>query len=169
MSKKILVLTGSPNREGNSSKMADAFIRGAKAAGHTITKYETAHKNLRGFTASGEPDDFSELVPLLNSYDVLVIATPLYWFSFPAQIKAVIDQLDSSTDSKMTIAESYLFVSGGETEDAIYAPIISLYHMIREYPGWKDRGVLKIGGADEVGAIEKSGILEQAEKMGREV
>lgn len=169
MNKRILVLTGSPNRNGNSGKMADAFIRGAESAGHSTVKFETAFKNLRGFTASGEPDDFTELQPLLNSCDVLVIATPLYWYSFPAQLKAVFDSLDSSPENAMTIQESYLLVSSGDTADATFAPIIDLYQLIRDYPGWKDRGVLKIGGADANGAIEKSGVLEQAEEMGRNI
>lgn len=104
-SKKILVLTGSPNREGNTNKMADAFIRGAEQAGHSAVKFETAFKNLRGFTASAEKDDFGELEPLLNDSDVLVIATPLYWFSFPAQIKAAIDQFDATPNNAMAIRE----------------------------------------------------------------
>jgi len=167
MSKKILVLTGSPNREGNSSKMADAFIRGAERAGHSVTKFETAFQNMRGFTAAAEPDDFSKLTPLLNDSDVVAIATPLYWFSFPAQLKAVIDQLDYSESSRMANKDSYLFVSGGETDEGIYEPIQALYRSITEFVNWRDGGVLKIGGADDQGAIEKSGVLEKAEAMGK--
>lgn len=169
MRKKVLILTGSPNRDGNTNKMADAFIRGAEQAGHSAVKFETAFKNLRGFTAAPERDDFSELEPLLNASDVIVIATPLYWFSFPAQIKAVIDQFDATPNNAMTIKESYLFVSGGEVEEEVYEPIKSLYRTIGGFLGWKERGILQTGGIDEKGAIEKSGVLEKAEEMGRNV
>lgn len=169
MSKNILVLTGSPNREGNSYKMADAFIRGAEQAGHSVTKFETAFKNMRGFTAATEPDDFSELAPLLNKADVVVIATPLYWFSFPAQLKAVIDQLDYSENSQMTNKESFLFVSGGDSNVETFKPIVALYQSITEYVAWKDNGILQARGLDAADAIEKSGLLEEAENMGKEV
>lgn len=167
MGKRILVLTGSSNREGNSTKMADAFIRGAEQAGHITTKFETAYKNMRGFTA-GDPDDFRELAPLLNDADVLVIATPLYWFSFPAQLKAVIDQLDYSDNSRMTNKETYLFVSGGDANEETYEPINALYQSITAYVDWDSKGVLMAQGLDAAGAIEKSGLLEQAEKLGKD-
>ena len=167
MSKKILVLTGSPNRDGNTNKMADAFIRGAERAGHKAIKFEAAFKNLRGFTAATERDDFSELELLLNSCDVIAIATPLYWFSFPAQLKAVIDQLDATPNNSMTIRESYLLVSGGETEREIYLPIESLYRTIGEFLGWQERGILQAGGLDDRGAIDRSGLLARAEEMGK--
>ncbi|MDL2289501.1 flavodoxin family protein [Clostridia bacterium OttesenSCG-928-F22] len=167
MSKKILVLTGSPNREGNSTKMADAFIRGAKQAGHSVTKFETAFKNMRGFTSS--PDDMAELTPLMNACDVLLITTPLYWFSFPAQLKAVIDQLDYSEGSQMLNKDSYLFVSGGEKDSSTYALIDALYHKVTEFEAWNEKGVLWARGLDATGEIEKSGLLEKAEEMGKNV
>ena len=167
MNKRILVLTGSPNREGNSTKMANAFIRGAEQAGHSVTKFETAFKNMRGFTS--ELDDFSELIPLMNESDVLVVATPLYWFSFPAQLKAVIDQLDYSDGSKMLNKESYLLISGGDKDDETYAPIGALYSKITEYLSWARRGAIQARGLDAPGEIEKSGLLEKAEEMGKNV
>lgn len=167
MSKKILVLTGSPNREGNSSKMANAFIRGAEQAGHSVTKFETAHKNMRGFTS--QPDDMAELVPLMNDCDVLLISTPLYWFSFPAQLKAVIDQLDYSEESKMLGKDSYLFVSGGEKSDDTYTLIDALYHKVTGFLAWKEKGILQARGLDASGEIEKSGLLEKAEQLGKNV
>lgn len=168
MGKKILVITGSPNREGNSSKMADAFARGAERAGHSVTKFETAFKNMRGFTAA-EADDFRELAPQLESADAIVIATPLYWYSFPAQVKAVIDQLDYSEGSKMTKKDSYLLVSGGAEDDETFSHIVKLYGLMAEFLVWADKGQLQARGLDAAGAIEASGLLEKAEKLGAEV
>lgn len=167
MSKRILVLTGSPNREGNSTKLANAFIRGAEQAGHSVTKFETAFKNMRGFTS--QPDDFGELMPLMNDCDVLVMATPLYWFSFPAQLKAVIDQLDYSEGSKMLGKDSYIFVSGGDKDEETYQLIETLYHKVAAYLSWTEKGALQARGLDAPGEIEKSGLLEKAETMGKNV
>ena len=75
MGKNILVLTGSPRKGGNSEKLADAFIAGAQEAGHTVMKYTTADKTIKGCidcktcfkkgTACSIPDDFNELAPHL--------------------------------------------------------------------------------------------------------
>jgi len=77
MSRNILVLTGSPRKGGNSDLLADAFIKGAKAAGNRVDKYETGLKRIVGCKAcdrcysQGEAcvfgDDFNALAPLLEN------------------------------------------------------------------------------------------------------
>ena len=98
MSRNILVLTGSPRKGGNSDLLADAFIKGAKAAGNRVDKYETGLKRIVGCKAcdrcysQGEAcvfgDDFNALAPLMEQSDTLVLVTPMYWFTFPTPLKA---------------------------------------------------------------------------------
>lgn len=180
MSKKLLVLTASPRRGGNTEKMADAFIRGARQAGHSVTKYETAFKNIQGCRAcdkcwsNGEAcarnDDFNELAGLLETHDVLLIASPLYWFSFPAQIKGAIDKLYAYGGAgglrPLGIKESCLFICGGDSDKEEYKPILQTYAGMVQFLGWGNRGVIQTGGLDAKGAIEASGVLEQAEALG---
>jgi hypothetical protein len=100
MVKKILVMTGSPRKGGNSDMLADAFIKGAESAGHEVTKFECAHKNIKPCIACDAcysqkgacvfNDDFNELAPLLEQSDVIVFAPPVYWFTFPAQMKGAL-------------------------------------------------------------------------------
>ncbi|MDL2236334.1 flavodoxin family protein [Christensenellaceae bacterium OttesenSCG-928-K19] len=183
MSKKVLVLTGSPRNGGNTDKMADAFIRGAEIAGHSVTKYNVGNKKIAGCTACNTcwskgracsiDDDFTELSELLESHDVLLMTAPLYWFSVPAQVKAYVDRLYAYTGAgglrPLGIKESYFFVCGGDPSKEQYKPALTLYEGLTEFLSWKSRGVLQTGGVDEDGAIEKSGVLEQAEKLGREI
>lgn len=183
MSKKVLVLTASPRKNGNTDKMANAFIKGAEQAGHCVTKFETAFKNIGGCracntcwstgTACSVKDDFNELEPLLESCEVVLISTPLYWLSFPAQIKGAIDRLyaygGTGGPRKLAIKECYLFVCGGDTGEEEYEPIQTMYRLSADFLGWKDRGILRTGGMDDEGAIEKSGILEKAEELGRSI
>ena len=103
MKKKILVLTGSPRNGGNSDLMADAFIKGARAAGHEVVKVKTDEKNVRGCKACCAcyskgaacviDDDFNEIAPHLENADVIAMVTPVYWYTFSAQLKAVIDRM----------------------------------------------------------------------------
>jgi multimeric flavodoxin WrbA len=87
MGKNILIITGSPRKNGNSDMMADAFIKGALAAGHKTIKFEAAFKKISGCTACDKcwstgsacviNDDFAGLEPLLEEADMIVLAFPL--------------------------------------------------------------------------------------------
>ena len=113
MSKNILILTGSPRPNGNSFILADAFAKGAEAAGHTVRRFDTAPAEIDGCRACNQcfkhgnacvfDDDFNILAPRLEEADVLVLATPLYWFSFPSQLKAALDKLYSLRVGKRSL------------------------------------------------------------------
>lgn len=183
MSKKVLVLTSSPRKNSNTTKMAQAFARSAEAAGHEVVWFDAAKHKIEGCNAcnacwsNGEacvmPDDFNKLAALLESCEVLLIATPLYWLGFPAQVKAAIDKLyaygGSGGPRPLAIKESYLFVCGEDTDKTEYQPIIQTYETSAAFLGWKNRGILQIGGVDAEGALEASGVLEQASEMGKTV
>ena len=101
---KILVMRGSPNRKGSSNLLADEFIRGAKEAGHYIDLFDTASANLHpcnGCNVCGmsEPccqkDDGGIMREKILMTDMIVFATPLYYFDFSAQLKTAIDRFYS--------------------------------------------------------------------------
>lgn len=105
MSKKIVVITGSPRKNGNSFAMTEAFIKAAETKGHMVTRFDAAMKNLCGCHAcetcykTGKActfdDDFNTLAPAILEADAVVFTMPVYWYSIPAQIKCVIDRLFS--------------------------------------------------------------------------
>ncbi len=101
MSKKILILAGSPRKGGNSDLLCDEFARGAAEAGHTVEKLRVAEKNIgycRACYACRESgvcaihDDMAEVLQKMIDADVLVLASPVYFYSISAQLKAVIDR-----------------------------------------------------------------------------
>lgn len=105
MSKNIVVITGSPRKNGNSFAMTDAFIQAAEAKGHTVTRFDAADRNLTGCRAcetcfkTGKAcsfdDDFNTIAPAILETDAVVFTMPVYWYSIPSQIKVVIDKLYS--------------------------------------------------------------------------
>lgn len=183
MSKKVLILTSSPRKNSNTTRMAEAFAKGAKQAGHQIFYFDAASSNIKGCNAcdacwsKGEAcvmnDDFNKLAALLENCDVLLLACPLYWLGFPAQLKGAIDKLYAYGGTgglrPLAIKESYFFVCGGDADKEEYQPIILSYQASAAFLGWKDRGILQTGGIDSPGALEASGILKQAEEMGENV
>jgi len=179
MAKNILVLTGSPRKGGNSDLLADAFITGAQQSGHTVVKFEAAEKNIKGCracntcfskgTACSFPDDFNELVPLLEQADVIVFATPLYWFSFPTQLKAAIDKFYSFLIGKrqLKIKECILLVCGVAEDEVEYDGIVRSYELIADYQHWKEIGKIIVPGVNEKGDILKTNGLKRAEELGK--
>lgn len=178
MSKKILVLTGSPRQGGNSDRMADAFIRGAQAAGNTVTKYETGLKKIGGCKAcnkcysNGEAcvlgDDFNTLAPLMEQSDILVIATPMYWFTFPAQLKAALDKMYALLigGRESNIKGSILLACTETTEEADFDGLVKTYELIASYQKWTDLAHLLIPAVVEKGDILHTDALKRAEELG---
>lgn len=105
MGKKIVVLTGSPRKKGNSFALTEAFIREAEALGHQVTRFDTAQMNIKGCRAcdtcysTGKAcsfnDDFNQIAPAIEAADAVVFTMPVYWYTMPAQMKAAIDKFYS--------------------------------------------------------------------------
>lgn len=183
MVKNILVLTGSPRKNGNSEMMADAFIKGARAKGHIVTKFETAMKNIGGCKACNTcwskgsacsfQDDFSELEPLLESADVIVFVTPLYWSGMSSQIKATIDRLyayvSGNCKRPLKIRESVFMICGEGEEHNMFNGAIETYKGIINYLKWKDLGIITVPGVANKGDIASTNALKQAENLGMSI
>jgi multimeric flavodoxin WrbA len=178
MSKRILIWTGSPRRNGNSDALAEAFNRGAISSGHTTTTVQTAEKHIEGCRACNMcftkeqacifDDDFNEIAELVENADVLAFITPLYWFTFPSKMKAAIDKLHSFTTVKktMSVKECVLLVCATKTDVSVYDGIVRTYEEIANYNRWSDRGKLLATGIRELGAIQNTQWLVLAELMG---
>lgn len=102
---KIVVITGSPRKGGNSFAMTDAFVREAETLGHSVRRFDAAMMDIGGCRAcetcykTGKActfdDDFNLVAPAILEADAVVYAMPVYWYSIPAQIKGVIDRVYS--------------------------------------------------------------------------
>ena len=100
--KKILILSSSPRRGGNSDTLCDEFLRGATEAGNEAEKIFLRDKNINYCTGCsvcsmyGKPcpqkDDMSEIIEKMLVADVIVMATPVYFYTMSAQMKTLIDR-----------------------------------------------------------------------------
>ena len=100
--KKVLILEGSPRRNGNSAILSDEFARGAEEAGCSVEKIQIAHQKIAGCLGCGvcyrngsacvQKDDMAEIREKMLAADVIVLASPIYFYSMTAQMKAVIDR-----------------------------------------------------------------------------
>lgn len=179
-----MVLTGSPRKHGNSDMMADAFMRGAQSAGHTVTKYESAFTKISGCRAcdtcwkKGIPcsfnDDFNEkFTPLLEQADVLVLCMPLYYYGFPSNLQATLEKTYSllmpQSQIKMKVSETALLVAGGDADLNLFSGVTETYKNLSERFQWADRGMVVAAGVMEKGVIVDTDYLEQAETLGKNI
>ncbi len=181
--KHILVLCGSPRKESNSTRMAESFGKGAQTKGHQVTYFDTSAKAIKGCTACDScwsednpcvyRDDFDQLYPLMEKADVMVYATPLYWFTFPAPLKAAVDKMyayaGDRPDRPLGIRECFLLVCAGDQDPDIFDGIIATFREIAHYMKWVDRGVLAVPGVHGTGDIEKTDAEQQAYEYGKNI
>ena len=100
-SMKILVITGSPRKNGNSNFLVDNFIKGAQEKGHKVVRFDSAFKKVHPCIACNKcgmngdcvfNDDFNFVRDNIVDADMVLFATPMYYFGISAQIKTVIDR-----------------------------------------------------------------------------
>ena len=183
MGKNILVLTGSPRQGGNSDILAEAFSRGARKSGHKIDLFAAGRQQISGCRACDAcwsagapcviPDDFRLLAPKLEKAQALVLTAPLYWFGFPAQLKAALDRmyayLSERRQRPLGVSEAVLLICAHGDSLAAFAGAVENYRNICSYMKWRDRGVLTVTGVAARGEINGNPALEQAEKLGSEI
>lgn len=102
---KIVVITGSPRRKGNSFAITDAFVKAAEAKRNSVTRFDAAFMKIGGCHAcmtcfkTGKAcsfdDDFNQIAEAVLKADAVVYTMPVYWYSIPSQIKGVIDRIFS--------------------------------------------------------------------------
>jgi multimeric flavodoxin WrbA len=183
MSKNILVLTGSPRKQGNSDRMAEAFIKGAEQSGHTISKFEAGRKNIHGCraceacwskdTACVFRDGFTELEPMAEQAEVIVFCSPLYTYGFSAQLKAALDKFNAYCQPQckrpLRIKECVLLTCGGDESADIFDGMIASYKSLAKYFRWENRGIIAVPAIHKKGDILKTDVLKHAEELGRNI
>ncbi|MDO5537601.1 MAG: NAD(P)H-dependent oxidoreductase [Desulfovibrionaceae bacterium] len=179
--KRILVLTGSAREGGNTELLARAFAEGAREAGHKADIFAAADadisacRNCGSCWQTGGPcvmeDGFEVLRPLLEAADMLVFASPLYWYNFSGHIKCVMDRLYPYTRKNRPVSlaarEAMLLMCGESRLLRSFAGPAEAYRQMLGYLGWKDRGRLFVTGVNDFGAMRGKKALATAREMGR--
>lgn len=177
--KKILILSGSPRKGGNSDLLCDQFMEGAKASGNDVTKIRVTEKNIGYCKAcyycnqSGGicaiKDDMAEILDLMMQADVIVLSSPVYFYSIDAQMKAVIDR----TLAKWTVIknkEFYYIMTAAENSQTVMDCTLECFRGLAAcLSGSKEMGVIYGKGVYQKGEIENSKEMKQAYEMGKNV
>lgn len=179
MSKQILILSASPRKGGNSDVLCDAFRRGAEESGHKVEKLRLSERNMHYCTGCGvcnnthrcvQQDDMAQVLERMVQADVIVLATPVYFYTMDAQLKTLIDRTVPRY-TELSNKEFYYILTAADTNQAM------LEKTVESIRGFTldcldtpvERGILYGTGVWKTGEVEHTKHLEDAYQMGRQV
>ena len=176
---KILVLKGSPHKNGSSNLLADEFIKGAKENNHQIEEFDVAHANIKpclGCDHCGmngpciQKDDMASLKEKILESDMLVFVTPLYYFGMSAQLKLVIDRF-YSFNSRLTSKpiKSVLIAAAWNQADDTMDDLLTHYRTICNYLDFDNQGEILGLGCGTVSMTRNTVYLKQAYQLGKKI
>lgn len=178
MSKKIIILNGSPRKQGNTAELIASFTKGAEEAGNQVTEFFLDSMNIgccKGCLGGGknpdspcvQKDDMDKIYPVYKEADIIVLATPLYYWTISGQLKCAFDRLfavaecDPNYRNPEKECALLMAAEGNGFEETLY-----WYDNLVKHLGWKDIGKVLCGGVMAVGDIKGNEKLEQARKLG---
>ena len=182
--KKILILNGSPRMNGNTSDLIEEFTKGAIDKGHDVIRFDLDKMNIhccKGCLKGGkdkespcsQKDDMLKIYPYYKEADILVLASPMYYWSFSAQLKMAIDRLFAVTEIdpnyKTPYKECFMLMAAEGNDENNSKPVIEYYQCLLNYLGWKDLGYLIAGGVFNIGDIKGKEELKNAFEMGKSI
>lgn len=178
MSKRVLILSGSPRKGGNSDLLCDEFAKGAAESGNEVEKIRVAEKNIgfcRGCYACKDngkcviKDDMADVLQKMIDADVIVLASPVYFYSIDAQLKAVIDRTVARW-LEVSDKEFYYIVTAADEEKASAETTIACFRGYADcVEGAKEMGIIYGMGAYEKGEIKNHPAMNEAYEMGKRV
>lgn len=175
--KKIVLLTASPRARGNSSAMAEAFSEAVKAQGAELVRFDTAHSGVKGCIACDNcfkdsrpccfDDGFNQIIEEILSADAIAFASPVYWYTFPAGIKAVLDKFYSLFVAEKDLAGKKCVLMACCEDDDISAfdGLVFSYKKSMELLKCEDVGQLLVKNVHKPDAILSTGACGKAREL----
>ena len=179
MSKKVLVLSTSPRKGGNSDVLADEFVRGALEAGNAAEKISLYDKTI-GFckgclTCQSTQhciihDDAQAIVEKMREADVIAFATPIYYYGMSGQMKTMLDRANPLYSSDYRFRDVYLLAAAAEEDEhTVDGTVTGLQGWIDCFDKARLAGTVFAGGVTSVKEIQGHAAVEQAYEMGKHV
>lgn len=181
MSKKIIILNGSPRKSGNTAALTASFTKGAEEAGNEVTEFFLDSMNIHGCkgcfgggkncdSPCVQKDDMDKIYPVYKEADIVVLASPLYYWTISGQLKAAFDRLfavaECDPNYRNPKKNSILIMAaeGYGFEESEY-----WYDRLKKHLGWNSLGKVLCGGVMAVGDIKGKKELIDAYELGKSI
>lgn len=179
MGKRVLIISSSPRKNGNSDTLCHSFARGAKEKGNEVIEIFTNAKKINYCKACAycethngacsQNDDMAEIIDEVLKSDVIVFASPVYFYSISGQLKTLIDRL-VAVYTKITDKEIYYLFTAAENGKATFERAAACIDGLCDcLSGIKIKGMIYAGGVWKKGEIDFTKYIQQAYDMGAAV
>ena len=171
----ILILSGSPRKGGNTELLAEAFVKGTSAQHHveivSVRDYKVnpclgcnACFNSNGICA--QKDNIAIIYEKMSQADMLVIASPVYFYGISAQLKAVIDRFHNPIRDSFHIKKTALLLVGAASLPELFDAILTEYNLCLKFFNIEDAGKVLVRGVKDKGDIKNTDALNEAYMLG---
>ena len=182
MSKKVVILNGSPRKKGNTSTLVKAFTEGAESSGNTVTEFFLDGMEIHGCKGcfaghSGrecpcvQKDDMAKIYPAVKESDVVVLASPLYYWNMSGQLRTAVDRLFALEEGDGNLlrgngrASALLMAAEGNG----FEDVVLYYDHLMEHLRWKNLGHVLAGGNMDAGDVEGKPEVQEAYELGKSI
>ena len=182
MAKKIVILNGSPRKNGNTSALANAFKDGAESVGNTVTEFFLGGMDIHGCKGCFgghssrscpcvQKDDMEKIYPAVRDCDVIVLASPLYYWNMSGQLRTAIDRLFALEEGDGNLLRGHNRASAllMAAEGSDFEDVLSYYDHLTQHLRWQSLGHVLAGGNGDVGDIQGKPELSQAFALGKSI
>lgn len=182
MGKKIVILNGSPRKNGNTSELVKAFTEGAKEAGNEVVTFHLDSMDIHGCKGCFgghssrecpcvQKDGMAQIYPAVKEAEVVVLATPLYYWNMSGQLRTAVDRLFALEEGDGNLLRGHdrssallMAAEGSAFEDAVL-----YYDHLLEHLRWKNLGHVLAGGNMNVGDIKGKAEVDEARRLGASI
>ena len=180
MAKKVLIISSSPRKGGNSDVLCDEFLRGAKEAGNSAEKIFLRDKkinfctgcgfcNTNDYTKCSQQDDMAEILDKMQESDVIVFSSPIYFYAIAGQMKTFIDRICARYTHLSNKEFYYILTAADASKGAIQFALGEFKGLMACLNNPKEKEYLFAGGVWQKGEIEGTQFLNQAYELGKNV
>lgn len=176
MKKRVLILSASPRKGGNSDTLCNQLMEGAQQAGHQVEKIFLKEKKINYCTGCGacynrgngcsQKDDMENMLNKMIDADVIIMATPVYFYTMNGQMKTFIDRT-CSRYTEINNKEFYFIVTAADDNKVLMTRTIEEFRgFLYCLEGATEKGIIYGTGAWQVGDIKNKPVMEEAYKIG---
>lgn len=174
-----MILVGSVRKGGNTDLLTQAFAAGAEKK-HTVEILSVADYQVKPcvgcntcFSREGnrcfQKDDMDQIYDKLKTADVVVIASPVYFYGISAQLKAIVDRLHTPMRNEFQIKKLALLLVGAATLPELFDAIKMQYQLVLNFFHLEDAGMVLVRGVKDIGDIKETQALKEAYDLGRSI
>ena len=178
MAKKVLILSGSPRKGGNSDLLCDEFMRGAMEAGHEVEKIRVQERHVACCLGCGVcqdtgacviKDDMTDIMQKMIDSEVMVLASPVYFYSVAARLKAVIDRSFCRGTEVKKKEMYYIMTAAEEEKEATDTTLACFRGYAACIEGAVEKGIIYGTGVYHAGEIKDTKHMQEAYELGKMV